>query len=174
MQKLHYAVHSICYNLAWLAAILIAAMNCEFIAVGVVFATLVVQVFWQVYVMKRTQGMLLMVGLFFVTGTFGDSLLYHLGLISFSAHNFLLLSPMWMMSLWISFSLTFYATLQILYDKYLILALLAFFLLPFAYAIGAMLGAAEFPYGYWSSFAVGAIWAVLFPLNMKIYNSIEG
>lgn len=174
MQKFHYLIHSITYNVAWLAAIIFAAKNCEFIAVTVVLATVMVQLIWQYYVAKRTQGMMLFVGVFFLSGMLVDTALYHAGLMEFSAHYFTWLSPMWMMSLWISFSLTFYATLQVLFNKYLLLSMLAFVLLPFAYAVGAMLGAAEFPYGYWSAFVVGAVWAVLFPLNMKVYNSIEG
>lgn len=174
MLKFHYIMHSIAYNFAWLAAILFAAKGCEYIAVGVVLSTVVVQLIWQVCVVKRTQGMILFVGLFLISGMFVDTVLYHAGLMKFSAHSFTWLSPMWMMSLWMSFALTFYATLQVLFNKYLLLSVLAFFLLPFAYVVGAMLGAAEFPYGFWSAFVVGVIWAVLLPLNMKIYNSIEG
>lgn len=173
LQRLHYLLHVIAYNTAWLAAIVLASRECELMAVTIVLVTILVQLAWQTLVMKRTQGMLLMMFLFLIAGIGIDTFLYQIGLIRFSAHYFQLLSPLWMMSLWLSFSLTFYSTLQILYDKYLLLSALSFAGFPLAYSIGGVLHAAYFPYGYPSTLVVGILAAIVLPLVMKIYLQMQ-
>lgn len=170
----HLIFHVLAYYLAWFACILLAAKNQGGYAFGIVMAIAVLQIFWQIFVAKRTRGLGLMIALFTLLGTLSDTLLMKCGLLRFSSDFFNgTFSPPWMISLWIIFSVTFYAVLDSFYKRYLLLSLLSFIFFPLAYLAGAQMKAAQFPHGYVSSIIVGFVWALLFPLCLKIYNHCE-
>lgn len=167
-------IHSIFYNLAWLAAILLAAQNEGAYATLVILTTVTLQTLWQYTVAKQTTGLWLFMLLFLILGTAVDTTLMNAGIIQFPGNTFgNHVSPPWMSALWLSFSITFYSTLQYLFERYLVVAMLSFFAFPIAYSLGVRLGAANFPHGYMSSMIVGIIWAALFPFTLWLYKNIS-
>ena len=108
-----------------------------------------------------------MMGLFTIFGTLTDTLIMRYGLISFSSNPFGdLLSPPWMASLWLSFSMIFYALLESFYKRYILLGLLSLIFFSLAYATGVKMDAAHLPYGYLSSIVIGFILAILESIKM--------
>ena len=169
-----YIFHFIAYYFAWFSAIFLAANNQNSLAVLTVIATVFFQIIWQLYMAKRTQGLWLMMTLFFVFGTLADTLVMKAGLIEFAANPFgNYLSAPWMSSLWLSFAITFYSLLPSFFDRYFLVGVLSLISFPVAYSAGAALHAAQLPHGYISSFLIGVIWAILFPLILKIYHGLE-
>ncbi len=163
--------HLVLYYVAWFGAIEFAARKSNSIAVTLVFFTLLLQILFQIFIMKRTQGLVLMMTIFLCMGIIVDTLLLKAGVIQFSANPFgNAFSPPWMMSLWLSFSMIFYALLESLYHRYVLLGLLSFIFFPIAYVLGAHIGAAHFFHGDVSSLIVGFICAILFPSSLFVFN----
>lgn len=175
MKKLHFLIHFFAYNLTWSLCIVFAAMGSAWGGPLVAVITVSIQLIWQHYYVKDTRHLLFMMSTMIMLGTLVDTLLLHSGLMIFKANPFApLLSPPWMIALWFSFSITFYATLQFIFRYYLVLAILALPGFAFAYYVGVLLGAAIFPYGSTSAWLVGFIWAVLLPVYMYVYNRLTG
>jgi hypothetical protein len=169
-----YTFHYMAYYFAWLGAILLAANNHNTSAVLIVAVAVVLQILWQHYIARRTQGLWVMMILFVVSGTLADSILIQLGLIELSANPFgnFFTAP-WMSSLWLSFGITFYSLLPSFFNRYLLVTVLSLICFPIAYSAGVALHAAKLPHGYMSSFFIGVVWAILFPVVLKTYHAIE-
>lgn len=169
-----YVFHYAAYYLAWCGAIFLAANNHNALAVLIVMVTVILQVIWQLYIAKRAEGLWVMLTLFFVFGTLADTFLIQTGLIQFAANPFgnSFTAP-WMSSLWLSFAITFYSLLPAFFERYLLVSLLSLILFPFAYAAGVALDAAQLPHRYTGLLVIGILWAILFPLILKIYHAIK-
>lgn len=112
-----------------------------------------------------------MIILFVVAGTLSDTVMMKMGLIEFSANPFQgYISAPWMSALWLSFAITFYSLLPSFFERYFLTSILSLISFPIAYAAGAALHAAYLPYGYASSMLIGLIWAILFPLILKLFH----
>jgi hypothetical protein len=174
MTRNDYIFHLIAYYLAWFSAILLASKQQNSYAVLAVMLAVLFQVIWQYKVAKRTQGLWLMMALFVTLGTLTDTLMMKMGLIEFSVNPFNdYLSPPWMSALWASFAITFYSVMSFFFERYLLDGILSLVAFPISYSAGAALQAAYLPHGYSSSIVIGLIWALLFPLLLKIYHKLR-
>ncbi len=174
MNLKNYLFHIVAYYAAWFGAILLAASNQASYATLTASLAVMCQIVWQHNVAKRTQGLWLMISLFVFFGTISDTVIMQMGLIEFAANPFAdYLSAPWMSALWASFAITFYSLLPWFFERYLLVGFLSLLSFPIAYAAGAALHAATLPHGYMSSIIIGMIWAVVFPLILKIFHGIR-
>lgn len=164
LMKFHYLFHYVAYYIAWVAGIYCAALGHNSLAVSIVLGITGIQVAWQFTVAKRTQGIFLLIGIFTLGGFLIDTLFLRTGLVVFYANPFqTIMSPPWMISLWVSFAVAYYALMEPLWRRYALLGGMSFMAFPLAYLAGIKLGAGEFPYGVYSSLAYGVVWAFLLP-----------
>lgn len=171
MNQFHYFFHSIVYYLAWLSCIVLAARGYPWLSSLIVIACSLLQIYWQYKIQHYTHGLWYLIGLVVFISALIDSLLVFNGFIIYSANPFApyFTSP-WMIAIWISFTVVLYATLYKLFDHLILLGLLSFAGFSLAYATGAKMGAALFPYGYKTCFFIGLIWLVLLPFVIYLYN----
>lgn len=162
--KLHFFFHYICYYAAWVLGVMYVAAGKGVLAATIVVAITALQVAWQYQVQKRTQGLLLMVLIFTLAGFIVDSIFLYEGMILFNANPWLhAWSPPWMISLWISFAVSYYAVMDKLWRRYWLIGFLSLFAVPFAYYAGIRLGVASLPKGIMSLGFYGLAWCVLLP-----------
>jgi hypothetical protein len=174
MRTQHIIFHLSMYYLAWFSCLWLAANNLGGYAVAIVLITVVAQIAWQVWVVKHTRGLLLLVVLMVTVGVLSDSVLLHLNIIHFVANPFHeLISPPWMISLWVSFAIFFYAVLDNFHQRYVVLAALSLVAFPLAYLGGVKMGAATLPQGNVSILIAGVMLAILFPGCLFVYNKFK-
>jgi hypothetical protein len=173
MKKFHYLFHSIAYYVAWFSCITLAARGYAWLSSFIVIVCVLLQIYWQYKIQHNTHGLWCLLGLVVFISTLIDSALILSGVISFAANPFApyITSP-WMIAIWISFTVILYATLDKLFNHLTLLGLLSFAGFALAYAIGAKMGAAFFPYGYKTCFFIGAIWLILLPFVVYRYKKI--
>lgn len=173
MTKFHYLFHSIAYYVAWFSCITLAARGYAWLSSLIVIICVFLQIYWQYKIQHKTRGLWYLIGLVVFFSTLIDSLLICKGVIIFAANPFApyVTSP-WMIAIWISFTVILYATLYKLFNHLTLLGLLSFSGFALAYAIGAKMGAAFFPYGYKTCFLIGAIWLILLPFVVYCYKKI--
>jgi hypothetical protein len=171
----NFFFHLTLYYLAWFSGLYSAANNHYLMATLILMIATIAQMSWQKYVTKRSNGMLLMVGLFGLQGIITDAIMLNANLIVFSANPFgpYLPAP-WMIGIWLDFGITFYALLYNYFKRYGIISLLSLIFFPLAYLAGGKIGAASFPnaatiHCIW----VGVISSMLMPLTLFIYNQFE-
>jgi len=174
MQIKNIIFHLFAYYIAWFSCIFVAAQNHGWYAFAIVLSITFLQILWQIFFIKKTQGLCLMLGLFTLSGFIIDTCLIKYGLIHFSGNPFdNTFSPPWMVLLWTNFAVIFFALFESFFKRYILVGFLSFISFPLAYAIGVKMGAAQLPYGYFSGIIIGIIWAILFPMCLKIYNYLE-
>lgn len=173
MNNLHYLVHLLAYYIAWFSCITLAARGYAWVSTLIVIACVSLQLYWQYKMQQNTRGLGYLIGLVVFFSTLIDSVLISTGVVIYAANPFApyVTSP-WMMATWVSFTVILYATLYRLFDHLLLLGLLSFAGFALAFAIGAKMGAAVFPYGYKTSFLIGAIWFLLLPFIVYCYQKI--
>ena len=174
MKKFHYVFHLVAYYVAWFSCLKLAAQGYAWLSSFIVIGCVLLQIYWQYKIQHHTRGLWYLLGLIVSMSTLMDSLLIFNGIIIYAANPFspYATSP-WMITLWISFTVILYAILYNLFNHLTLLGLLSFFGFALAYAIGAKMGAAFFPYGYITCFLVGGIWLILLPLVVYCYKKIE-
>ncbi len=147
MNKFHYLFHLIAYYVAWFSCINLAAHGYAWLSSFIVIACVSIQMVWQYKVQHQTRGLWYFIGLIVLISTLVDSLLIFNEIIIYAANPFApyVTSP-WMITIWISFGLIFYATLQNLINHLIPLGLLSFAGFALAFAMGAKMGAVFFPY----------------------------
>lgn len=173
MKKFHYLFHSIAYYIAWFFCITLAARGYAWLSSFIVIVCVLLQIYWQYQIQHHTHGLWCLLGLVVLISTLIDSLLISSGVIIFAANPFApyVTSP-WMITIWISFTVILYATLDKLFSHLTLLGLLSFTGFTLAFAIGAKMGAAFFPYGYKTCFLIGTIWLILLPFVVYVYKKI--
>lgn len=173
MNKFHYLFHSIAYYVAWFSCITLAAQGYAWSSSLIVITCVLLQIYWQYKMQHNIRGIGYFIGLVVFISTLIDSLLIFNGFIIYAANPFApyVTSP-WMIAIWISFAVILYATLYNLFNHLTLLGLLSFFGFALAYAIGAKMGAAFFPYGYKTCFLIGAIWLIFLPFAVYCYKKI--
>lgn len=165
-KTLHALLHSILYNLGWFACVLGAALGYAWFGPIIVVLSLLLLIMWQFH-RKQIQGLFLFLIAFSLLGTIVDSSLLHLRIIEFNSNPFApKLSPPWMIALWSSFALSFYAVFPQWHRQYFLMAILSLCFLPLAYLAGAKLGAAKLLMGWFSVVVIGCAYAVLIPLTL--------
>jgi hypothetical protein len=133
------------------------------------------QLVWQYKVQHHTYGLWYLIAIVVFVSTITDSLLVLNNIIVFAANPFApFLTPPWMISIWISFTVILYSTLFNLFNYLVMLGLLSFAGFAAAYGVGAKIGAAYFPYGYQTCFVVGAIWLIFLPAIAYVYKKSMG
>lgn len=71
----------------------------------------------------------------------------------------------WLTALWFAFAATIPATLSALSQRYVLCAILAFFIAPISYFLGEQMGAVQFPESVLKSlFSIAIAWAFSFPI----------
>lgn len=173
MKSVHYLFHSLAYYLAWFSCISLAAKGFAWISALIVLLCVLLQIYWQYKVEHNTKGLWLLLGLIVGVSTLVDSMLIVSGVVVYNANPFApyATSP-WMISIWISFTVVLYSTLKPLFQRLILLGLLSFSGFALAFAIGAKMGAASFPYGYQTCFLIGTIWLILLPFLVYLYERI--
>lgn len=173
MKKVHYVFHVITYYVAWFTCIALAARGYAWWNSFIVILCVLLQIYWQYKTQHNTHGLWCLLGLVVFVSTLIDSALILSGFIINTANPFApyATSP-WMISIWISFTVSLYATLNTLFNHLTLLGLLSFVGFALAYALGAKMGAAIFPYGYKTCFFIGAIWLILLPCVVYCYKKI--
>lgn len=176
LNTLHYLIHTIIYYITWFTGITLAARGYAWISSLIVIAGVVLQLYWEHQKGHSLQELWLLLAIVVFISTLIDSTLVYKGIIIYAANPF---SPyftsLWMIAIWISFTVTLHATLRDLFSHLFLLALLSgigFFL---AFRIGASLGAAFFPYGTnLTCIFIGVIWSFLLPFCVYGYQKIKG
>lgn len=163
--KIHFIFHYICYYAAWVLGVEYVAAGKGLQATAIVLAITAVQVAWQYLVQKRSNGLLLMVLIFTLAGFVMDSVFLYSGVIVFNANPWAYAwSPPWMMSLWISFAVSYYAVMDRFWGRYWLIGIMSLFAFPVVYYAGIRLGVASLPKGVMSLGFYGLVWCVLLPL----------
>lgn len=176
INTLHYLIHTIVYYVTWFIGITLAAQGYAWISPLIVVALVVLQLYWQRQTGKTLQGLWLLLAIVVFISTLIDSILVYIGIIIFAANPF---SPyftsLWMITIWISFTVALYATLSGLFSHLFLLAFLSGIGFALAFRIGASLGAAFFPYGTnVTCIFIGVIWSFLLPFCVYCYQKIKG
>jgi hypothetical protein len=173
MTKFHYLFHFIAYYVAWFSCITLAARGYAWLSSLVVIICVLLQTYWLYIVQHKTRGLWYLVGLVVFFSTLIDSLLICKGVLIYAANPFApyVTSP-WMISVWISFTVILYATLDKLFNYLMLLGLLSLVGFAIAYAVGAQMGAVLLPYGYKTCFVIGSIWLILLPVVVYCYKKI--
>jgi hypothetical protein len=163
----NFIFHFFIYYIAWTVCILFAAKNNSLAATAVVVFAVMLQLFWQ-FKRKDIHGLLGFTLFFTVVGFMVDTGFLHLNIVNFNANPWVVVSPPWLIGIWVCFAIFVFATLKAYCRLYITLGILAFILFPIAYLTGAKFGAAFFPGGYVNSIWIGLVWAFLFPFCMKM------
>tara|TARA_B110000014_G_C19824517_1_gene427729 strand:- start:104 stop:625 length:522 start_codon:yes stop_codon:yes gene_type:complete len=107
----------------------------------------------------------LVIVVFTIVGSCWDTLLMHVGVISFSTDS--LFIPPWLVCLWLLFACTLNHSLAWLKNKLLLSALLGAVVAPLSYLAGIKLGAAYFVMPVFASLAIIAIaWTFFIPIGL--------
>lgn len=162
--KIQAIFHYSCYYTAWVLGIALVAKGNGWLATGLVLAITALQVIWQYYIDKRTEGLWTMIFIFTLAGFIVDSSFLRAGLV-FSYDNPWMpyWSPPWLISLWGSFAVAFYTLMRPLWKRYFMLGVSSLFAVPFFYYVGLKLGVGLLPQGDLSVVAYGVVWALLMP-----------
>jgi len=174
MNKLYRPIHFILNSIASSSCLVLASHNHGLLAV--IFSSIIIllQIYWQYFVAKNLRGLFSLLIIFTVVGMIVDSFLVRQGLIIFNANLFASnFTAPWMINVWLSFAVLFYSVLSFLLDKYILFVILSFFGFTVAYFFGVKIGAAVFPFGYQTSFLIGAIFALMLPAAGYFYKNIN-
>ncbi|KTD32931.1 hypothetical protein Lnau_2579 [Legionella nautarum] len=175
MNTLHYITHAIAYYVAWFACITLAARGHAWISSLIVIACVLLQLYWQYHTGRTLRGLGLLLAIIVSISTLIDSALVYKGIVIYSANPFspYFTSP-WMITIWVSFTVVLYATLNSLFDRLLLLGFLSCAGFAVAFRIGGSLGAAFFPHGSnITSLFIGIIWSITLPFCVYCYQKIK-
>jgi hypothetical protein len=156
--------HFIAYYITWFVCIGYAAAGDQWLGPAIAGGLVVSQVVVQIVCVKPWRRELLFALVLMLIGILVDSIFLRTGLIYFKSNLFAdMVSPPWMACLWLSFGFTMPITSSAWLHRYVVLGVLTFFSLPFAYWVGAVVGAATINTN-WFYPALGGIWMILLPL----------
>ena len=175
MNILHYLFHTIVYYIAWFACIILAARGYVWISPLIVIAGVGLQLYWQYQTGRTLKGLWILLSIVVSLSTLIDSALVYKGVVIYSANPLApyFTSP-WMIAIWISFTVTLYATLSRLFDHLFLLGFLSCIGFALAFRVGGSLGAAFFPYGNNTTcLLVGVIWSLSIPFCIYCYQKIK-
>jgi hypothetical protein len=164
-------LHTIGYYIVWFSCILTSQVKPIWIGPGIAIAVSAIQLLWQKKIINKTSGLFSMVVLFVICGLIFDTLLINIGVITFGNTLHPMVAPPFMLAIWINFAILFYTVLMSLAKKYIWLSILSLLGFPLAYYSGAYLGAATISHGWFSLLAIGAVYSVVIPTTLFIYNT---
>jgi hypothetical protein len=165
------ALNLLAYQCTWFASVLGAATGHP--ATGLAFAG--ATVLWHLYAAPAPMRELKLVGAATIAGAAFECLLQATGWIR-ATHEPLPggLLPLWMVALWAAFATTLNVSLRALRDRTLLCMVVAGLGAPLAYSAGARLGALELTDALRGMLLVGAGWALLMPLLMRMARRLDG
>lgn len=100
-------------------------------------------------------------------GTFIDTSFIHIGVFVFESHSFVI--PLWLVAIWVSFSLTLNSSLSFLKHSIKLQYVIGAIAPPFSYFAGSKLGAVTFGYSLPISLvAISITWLCLLPFLYKL------
>jgi hypothetical protein len=171
LMKLHVIFHYVCYYDAWFICIAMVSYSKGWPATGIVTVITALQIFWQHYIARKTTGLGTLIFIFTLAGFIIDSIFVRVGFVFFYDNPWMpYWSPPWMISLWISFAVSFYTLMQPLSRRYFALGVLSFFTYPFVYYASLKLGAGLLPFGDMSVIIYGVVFAPLLPFCSYLYH----
>ena len=161
MKKL---ISFILFQAVWFLCIYGAAYEYELLAVSLGLICIVVNLFLTDDIKGNAK--LIIQGV--LIGIVVDTLLIHLGLMSFKTQYWTFVSPLWMWVLWAGLASTVNVSLSWLKPHLLLSALMGGFFAPLSYWAGVRMGAGTFNNVYLSLAGIGVMWAVATPLLLHI------
>lgn len=169
MQLIRWMFHFIAYYLTWFACIIYAASGEPWMGPAVALSFICVQLLVQMISHRPWLYELLFALTLMFVGMIVDTTLLQTGWIYFKANPFAdSISPPWMACLWLSFGFTVTVTSRAWLHRYIIMGVLTFISLPFAYWIGVIIGAAVVE-SWWFYPILGGTWMVLLPFLLHYY-----
>lgn len=165
-------VNVVTVNAGWFACVMGAAAGWYWLGPLAVLAFLLLHL-WLV-TPRRPE--LILAGVLLAAGVFADTLLGLAGAIDpVRGPDWPdLLSPPWMVAMWVNFGTTISTSLRWLEGRPLVSVLLGAAGGPSAYAAGARLGAATLGEpGFFSLVMVGAVWAAALPLAVALASRLR-
>ena len=158
------AINFILFQVGWLACVMSVARQMEWLAMISIGAAISIHL---LLVKDRRPE----IQLILVAGMIGlllDSTLISLGVfVPTNNLNYPGLAPLWLVGLWMLFSITINHSLRWLHRRYILASLTGFIFAPVAYIAGQKLGALHFPQDQStliSLMIIGACWLVVTPL----------
>ncbi len=173
-QQRHHMYHLLSYYLIWFACLYTAAHQQAWI--GIVIGVMVIsgQLTWQFQVLDQMRHLLSLIFLVTLTGMLVDSAMIWLNIIVYKDNYFYpYFCPLWIVVLWIEFSIVIHLLLRPLWVKPMLTGFLALIGFSLAYFAAERMGAAHLVYGVYSAFIVGLIWMLLLPALLFIHHRRE-
>lgn len=170
MSGFYLICHLLLYYISWFACVLGAAQGLPWLGPSIVLPCVIIQYVLQ-YHRGNIEGAWFFISVLPCFGFLADSFLVGAGLFEFAANPWAWpLAPPWMVALWVSFGMLFYACLGSLLRRYGLLSLLSFVAFPLAYWLGVKFEAALMPKAWLSLLSLGLIWAMLLTGLTFLYN----
>lgn len=168
-QRKEILIHAILYNIIWYLCIKSATSELLWFYTAISFLLLCAQVIYYKICHPKFQKLLTFVATLSFLGCCLDSALCYFKLFHFKASFFYCVSPAYLLIIWLSFSVMFYALFKSLFKRHILVGLLSFFGFSFSYFLGSKLGAATPLMGVLSYLIVGLIWMLLLPSFLYIF-----
>jgi len=136
----------------------------------VALSLIIIQLAIMRYFDRKLSGIVPFVLIFMTAGLIIDSILMHTGILTFSAspwHG--IISPPWMMVLWLELGIALFISGHHMFKRYFIMGIMALLGASLFYASLGEFGAVFFYDNLLDTALIGLIWALVFPLCLRLY-----
>ena len=176
MKYLFYIFNVFGFKVCWWACVLGAVNNQKFLGPVLILIYLIIHIY-SIPTKTRNSEMYLL-GIAAIIGTFVDSLLLNLNILSYEGmySQISYIAPLWITGMWVGFTATLNHAFKNIMNKYFTQTILGVVAGPVAYATGNNLGAIKFSPQYNDSFTlliIAIVWGVSFPILCWISNKIR-
>jgi len=159
------------YNSLWVIAIVLSAKDLILAVVALSLIFISAQLYCCRLYCINLPKLIIFTILLCIVGFFVDSLLFYSDVFYFNACPYpIKLAPPFLNCIWLSFGITFYATLQSWFKRYLTTAAFSLVGFPLAYWAGIKLGAASAENTLIALLSLGLIWMFLLPTYLYLFN----
>lgn len=157
------------FQITWWTCLLSVSTGAAWIALPAAGVALIVQVLVTAPLAGRSRGKeLLFAPTAAAIGYVSDSVLYSSGQLGLNVAPGGYFAPLWVLALWLNFTLTLNVTFVFLRQRHLLTLLLGALSGPGAYYAGAVLGIAAFPHGWVSAAWIALGWALALELQVLL------
>ena len=171
MKRLPLLVNFAVYQCVWLACVLGAAMQRPAVGLALALAAVLLHLSTAPEPLRELR----LIAVAALVGAAFESLLVASGWVKMDSALLLGgLTPLWMVALWVAFATTLNVSLRFLRSRYLLSAVLAAIGAPLAYIAGAELGALQWEQMLPALLLIGAGWALLMPLLLRLAQRFDG
>ena len=157
-------INFIVFQLIWFLSIYGAVAEIELITITLCLIFLAVNLF----ISQNLRADLVLIIQGVLLGFFVDTLLIHLGIISFKSQYWSLVSPFWMWVIWAGLMSTIHSSMSWLKLRWAMAAVLGAIFAPLSYWAGVRMGAGSFNDLYIALAAISVIWLFITPLMMRM------